>query len=45
VLDIANKKKPILGARSLEDFATAKLLLFEDSGNDLIPSTQWFVWK
>jgi len=29
---------PILGERSLEDNATAKLLLFEDSGNDLIPS-------
>jgi hypothetical protein len=38
VLHIANKKKPILGDRNLEDNATAKLLLFEDSGNDLIPS-------
>jgi len=27
-----------LGDRGLEDNATAKLLLFEDSGNDLIPS-------
>jgi hypothetical protein len=27
-----------LGDRSLEDNVTAKLLLFEDSGNDLIPS-------
>ena len=32
------KKKPIVGDRGLEDNATAKLLLFEDSGNDLIPS-------
>jgi len=31
-------KKHILGDRRLEDNATAKLLLFEDSGNDLIPS-------
>jgi hypothetical protein len=31
-------KRPLLGDRSLEDNATAKLLLSEDSGNDLIPS-------
>jgi hypothetical protein len=39
MVQITNKKKkPILGDRSLENNATAKLLLFKDSGNDLIPS-------
>jgi hypothetical protein len=36
------KKKLLLGDRILDDNATAKLLLFEDSGNDLTPTDSGF---